>query len=362
MKKYSPIRLLLVLVLSVGLLSKLTAQSTDRKIMHPPPVPNFYITGLCFGDTTRFINKTDFGDIYWGILNDKGDTLYTSVNETFSYFFKKKGSYNISLTANNGHKAVLVRTVLVDTIIKADFSYRPCINEFNNLSTCADHFIWMLPGNVTTTDTFPSYQFKSAGAHSVKLTAIKGNKVNTTVKTITMTPDSLGIPDALFTFRKLNTPDTYELKAVDSLQKSYSWTFGDRQFDETTGYKVVHQFDMSKYDGSVQLRIASSCGFSFYSIDPFKATAIEENFSMENISVYPNPVTDELNISVSGLAVGKKMHINLIDAKGAIVGETEWTVTKSSSSVFNVTSLPKGIYLLQLRVDGQVQHKKVMVH
>jgi hypothetical protein len=57
-----------------------------------------------------------------------------------SYYFKKRGFYSVCLTADNGHLATKTRIIRVDTITEADFKYRNCFNEFENLSTCADQF------------------------------------------------------------------------------------------------------------------------------------------------------------------------------------------------------------------------------
>jgi hypothetical protein len=366
MKKYSLLFLFLSLLFSFSI--SLKAQSihelyTNRQALHPPPIPDFYMAGLCFGDTTHFYNRTNAGSISWSILNDKGDTLYTALKDTIAYYFKKRGAYNVCLTADNGHIATLTRTVMVDTLVTANFTYRRCINEFNNLSTCSDHFIWTLPGNVTSTAAFPWYQFKKGGPNTVKLVASKGNKSNTISKVITMTWDSLGVPDSTFTFKRHGTSYTFDFKAVDSLERSYSWNFGDRQFDDTSGYKVTHTIDFAKYSGTVQLRVASACSFTICEIDPFVITGIpDEVFLLRNAVVYPNPASDELTISITGLPQGKTMLVKLIDAKGETVKETNViTSDKIYQLKYITSSLPKGIYLVQMLIGEQLLSKKVVL-
>jgi hypothetical protein len=366
MKKYSLLLLFLSFFFSSTAL--LRAQSihtihTQEGALHPPPVPDFYMTGLCFGDTTHFYNRTNAGSISWSILNDKGDTLYTALKDTIAYYFKKRGAFNVCLTADNGHIATLTRTVMVDTVVTANFVYRPCINEFNNLSTCSDHFIWTLPGNVTLAAPFPWYQFKKGGPNTVKLVASKGNQSTTLTKIITMAWDSLGAPDSTFTFKRHGTSYTFDFKAVDSLERSYSWNFGDRQFDDTSGYKVTHTIDFAKYSGPVQLRVASACSFTISEIDPFLATGIpEEIFLLRNTVVYPNPASDELNLSINNLAIGKKMTIKLMDAKGMLLKETQVISTaKSYNQQYNMLEFAKGIYLVQIILDGQLLNKKIVL-
>jgi hypothetical protein len=364
MKKYNIVLFLFfVSVFSVTLKAQSKNEERINEQLHPPPVPEFYMSGLCFGDSTRFYNRTNTGFIVWSILNDKGDTLYSATKDTIAYYFKKRGAYSVCITADNGHIATLVRTVLVDTIVKADFAYRACINEFNNLSTCSDHFIWMLPGNVTSTDVFPTYQFKKGGPNTVKLIASKGSKSNTITKIITMAWDSLGTPDSTFTYKRHGTSYTFDFKAVDTLERNYSWSFGDQTFDDTSGYKVTHTINFAKYSGSVQLRIANFCSFSICELDPFTVTGMpDEIFLQQNTVVYPNPASEEFNLSINNLPSGKLMSIKFFDAKGLLLKETQ-TISNAKlyNQKYNTAELTKGIYLLQIIVGDKLLNKKIVL-
>jgi hypothetical protein len=364
MKKYCLLLLLLFSVFSASLKAQSkSGENINEQLMHPPPIPNFYMMGLCFGDTTHFYNRTNNGFIIWSILNDKGDTLYTSTKDTIAYYFKKRGAYDVCITADNGHIANLVRTVMVDTIVKANFVYRPCINEFNNLSTCSDHFIWMLPDNVTSTTAFPTYQFKKGGPNTVKLIASKGNKSNAITKIINMAWDSLGAPDSTFTFKRHGTSYTFDFKATDTMQRFYSWTFGDQTFDDTSGYKVTHTINFAKYNGAVGLRVASACSFTIWETNPFLTTEIpDENFLQRNTIVFPNPATNQLNLSIDNLPMGKMMIIKFMDAKGTLLKETQTICsTNLYNQKFNTAEFAKGIYLLQVIVGEQLLNKKIII-
>jgi hypothetical protein len=343
------------------------SQTTDsfhasEKLLHPPPVVNFYITGLCYGDTTHFISKTDMGEIYWAVTNDKGDTLYRVKSVNATYFFKKKGVYNVCQTADNGHLATKIRTVMVDTVTHAEFYFRPCINEFNNLSTCSDQFVWEMPDNSILTDAFPSYQFKQPGSLPIKLTAKRGNKANTNTKMITVTSDSIGIPDATFTFKRHGTSNVFDFKAVDSLGKYYSWSFGDLTFDDTSGYKVTHAFDMEKYFPPVSLRVANGCGFRIYEVDPFDVAGIDAYSLSDHISVYPNPVKENVAISISGVSPSKKLVLRLMDVRGIVIEENQVISSGDVVSIqWNTAALPPGLYFVQIRYHEQYVNRKLTI-
>src|SRR3569832_1993749 len=126
MKKYLFLSLFFIFAVSAFSQQQKTSGTSPSRELHPPPVPYFFITGLCLGDTTHFINKTASGVLYfsWNITNDKGDTIYHSSNTNLSYYFKKRGFYRVSLTADNGHVVTKTRTIQVDTLTKAHFVFR----------------------------------------------------------------------------------------------------------------------------------------------------------------------------------------------------------------------------------------------
>jgi hypothetical protein len=348
---------------SIAQSKQVISVGVKEKVMHPPPVPYFLITGLCYGDTTHFINKTTgVTSVHWSILNDKGDTLHQSNNWDIAYYFKKRGFYSICLTADNGHLATKTRIVSVDTIIKADFAYRNCFNEFENLSTCADHYIWIFPDGTSSTDILPVYTFKAPGKFSVKLSAFGNSKNYTLNKFISIGGDSLGQPDPTFTFKHIDST-LFEFKAVDSLEHNYTWYFGDDAYDDTSGYKTRHVIDLEKYNGSVELFLTNLCGFAIFELDPFAITGVKETDLLNlNTMIYPNPASDELTISMTDLPQGKTMLIQLIDAKGSTVKGTKViTHEKSYQLKYTTSSFPKGIYLVRISIGEHLFSKKVVL-
>jgi hypothetical protein len=334
-----------------------------EKLMHPPPVPIFLITGLCYGDSTHFTNKTTGTQkIYWSILNDKGDTLFQSMAQQTSYYFKKRGFYSVCLTADNGHLATKTRIVRVDTITQADFAYLNCFNEFENMSTCADQFVWIFPDGTSSTDTLPMYTFKAPGKFPVQLTAFKKTKTHTANKIISIGGDSLGPPNPAFTFKHIDST-LFEFKAVDSLERNYTWYFGDDSYDDKSGYKTKHVIDMEKYNGSVELFLTNLCGFASTELNPFAITGIKENDLLNlHTLIYPNPASDELTVSITDLPEGKTMLLKLIDATGSTLQETRTiSHTKIYQLKYNTSTLPKGIYLVQICVGEQLLSKKIVI-
>jgi len=81
--------------------------------------------------------------------------------------------------------------------------------------------------------------------------------------------------------------------------------------------------------------------------------SLEEN-EFKGVSVYPNPITDVLNISNEN---GKLVSMEMIDAKGSLIVATR--IETSSFSV-NTGELNSGIYVLILRTKNDVRTFKVV--
>ena len=74
------------------------------------------------------------------------------------------------------------------------------------------------------------------------------------------------------------------------------------------------------------------------------------------IQVYPNPNNGMFNVVVP--AGAQKME--LMDMKGALV-KTIQVDSKAASHTLNLTGYAKGIYMLQVVVNGKIQTTKIVV-
>jgi hypothetical protein len=75
---------------------------------------------------------------------------------------------------------------------------------------------------------------------------------------------------------------------------------------------------------------------------------------LKGISVFPNPISDELNISNEN---GTLVSVEMIDAKGSVVvasGEA------SKSFTFDTSELNSGVYILIMRSETGVRTFKVV--
>ena len=84
------------------------------------------------------------------------------------------------------------------------------------------------------------------------------------------------------------------------------------------------------------------------------------NTTSTNISVYPNPVTDNLNVNFGNTSC---CSLELTDIIGnEVLSSANGTISISGqTATMNVSGLSKGIYILQLNGGGSIQTQKIVV-
>ena len=103
-------------------------------------------------------------------------------------------------------------------------------------------------------------------------------------------------------------------------------------------------------------QVSNTCGASKDSqpleICEKNSTELGEN-TVARFKIFPNPATNQVNISGEGLDHGK-VTIRIIDVMGRIVMETQGTSISTSK-------LSKGVYEMQITVDGNTQISPLLI-
>lgn len=84
---------------------------------------------------------------------------------------------------------------------------------------------------------------------------------------------------------------------------------------------------------------------------------IDELLSKANIAVYPNPTEGILNVKLNGYK-SEVISIRIFNSKGQVVLSDE--ILKSSSE-FNLTHLPKGVYIVELQNGTKTSDTKIVL-
>ena len=75
-----------------------------------------------------------------------------------------------------------------------------------------------------------------------------------------------------------------------------------------------------------------------------------QNLSLHRITIYPNPTEGELRVEITGSDSFEGASITIYSVSGLIV---YYKADLDTVNDINLTSCPKGIYMLVIRVDGE---------
>ena len=84
-----------------------------------------------------------------------------------------------------------------------------------------------------------------------------------------------------------------------------------------------------------------------------------DDFDISKISVYPNPASDILNISL-GKNIDNIRSITLYDLNGKLITQVNEDDNEHNAKL-NVSSLNSGIYVLKVETDNNQYNQKVII-
>lgn len=255
--------------------------------------------------TTSTQTEQACGSYVWSVNNQS----YTST-----------GTYTELLTSVNG----------CDSTVVLDLTVNPAYNFTETVNYCGD-FLWNEDGNT----------YSNTGVYTTTYTSVFGCD---SVRTL-----DLFIEDVEAV---VNQPTDTTLVTFSGGSLAYQWVDCNNNFAPIAG--ETNSTFVVTANGSYAL-IASGQNCSDTS-ECFTFTTIgtEENEALE-LHIYPNPVSDKLNISLPGATGG--VHVKLYDAKGALVTEMDFEQAEEIELLFPYA---KGVYSLELNLNGKIYTEKIV--
>lgn len=159
-----------------------------------------------------------------------------------------------------------------------------------------------------------------------------------------------GITTRWFAFEP-NVVGCYKLEVYDSYGDGMNSGYG------AGGFQVI------KYDNTVILTDNGQFGnLSRHMINVDAVSGVEENITVNNVNVYPNPTDGITNIAVS-LVNDAKVNVVVYNVYGQLVQViNDSNLNQGANNLtFNASSLSSGIYFVKVTIDGETITKKVTV-
>jgi len=222
----------------------------------------------------------------------------------------------------------------------------------------------------------PTNSVSVAIGDSIKITAIideyyyMTEATNVTSFQKVSSGNAVPAPAILATTNDINQ-EMYEGILVQStapyVNASWSSTFQNWLIDDGTGSATIDDQIYSSFPvsappaGTYQVTGPVNYAFSAYSIEPRTAadvvfvSGIEQYTNTLNAEVYPNPVSNELNIKLPFVAA--KANVSIVDVLGNEVVSVNTAGNEISLKEINLTA---GIYFVKVIADNKVSLTKIV--
>ena len=349
-------------------------------------VDTITVTSSLSANWTNSIDENSDISKYWysigtiagatDIINWTNNGINTSVTQNGlsllqgqTYFINVKAENNAGLFSNiisSDGQMVAGSTVIGFTSSANEI----CAGDsviFTNTSMNANSFVWTFDGGTpsTSTDENPIVIYNSEGNFDVQIQA------NGLVDTLYLNESNLvnvnALPIANFTVNDTLVELPGALVLFENLSEntnSYLWNFGDESF--TTDFAPWHIYDTLGYYSITLIAYSNSCGSdTLISHNLIHVDVIDNNewLKKSNISIYPNPFSDNLTIEYS-CTKNEEIGISLIDMQGKeiyLLPKKEYIAGKYEYSLSTKDySLTDGVYFLKILKNEQSLYYKIV--
>ena len=161
-------------------------------------------------------------------------------------------------------------------------------------------------------------------------------------------------PDASFDAAAQNKTVFFTPKNIDN-QNTYKWNFGDG--DSSTAQQPNHTYKADSGTYTVCLTLSNAANCSSTQCQQVHFSVSINDLKAQGIAIYPNPTNGELTIEFSSQSANSS--IFLYNTLGQQVFEHHHLSSKQS---LDISHLNKGVYWVNLVVDGVVWSSKVVVY
>jgi hypothetical protein len=142
-----------------------------------------------------------------------------------------------------------------------------------------------------------------------------------------------------------------------TLDCSDNSTTGGTEEIEFVGLTVGNTYYIRVYDyGST---IAETPEFEIC-LQSSTANGIKENVLNNTMSIYPNPATNQLTISLSAEKTNTTASYHIMNVNGQLMMNGEFSATQNKQTI-DLNSFVSGVYNIQVNVDGSIINKKFVV-
>ncbi|MGB3801535.1 MAG: PKD domain-containing protein, partial [Lewinella sp.] len=201
---------------------------------------------------------------------------------------------------------------------------------------------WDFPGGTPETSTAekPTVTYTTPGVYTATLTLLGNTVGGDTTTTLQVTV--FDAPVAAFDYAITDGTVTLTNKSLDAT--SFDWTFGDG--GSSTEENPVHQYSKDSTYTITLVASGPSCTDTLRQEINLTGTTALQDLAALGISVHPNPTTGLVDVSGPATIVG------VYDSRGRQVNV--------GAQQIDLSPLPRGMYILQLRTEVGLRRVRIL--
>jgi hypothetical protein len=307
-------------------------------------------------------------DIFLSMVSDPPSSGFSGITPTFvpsffnsivwsdgstlpSLLVTQPGTYTATVTTTSG-------CVITDSI-NVTFGTIPFVDAGNSQDICNGSSI-----TLTAPAGFASYSWNT-GANTPSITV---SSAGTYILTATNNEGCSGIdvininvidvPVASFTFAMSpSNPFQFTFNSTSVDAYTHAWDFtGDGVTNSTASNTFFVYFNQGTFN--VRLIVTNPCGADTI-IVPIVVGSVRNNTVSKVLKFFPNPVNEQLNISVPAEWQNKQLFISITDISGRfIVNNQLLSPSGSELQTFVLPSIEAGNYFIRLSDGSDFYHAK----
>ncbi len=347
---------------NAGLFSNVISTNGQTVTVSAPTAPTAVINSvntICAGQAIALSDASSGAPTAWA-WNMVGGTPASASSQNISVTYTSAGVYTVSLTASNSTGTnTATKTITVSpnpTVNISASSSSICTGQTSTLNaTGAGSYSW---SPVTNLSSSTGSSVVASPSSSIVYTVVGTTGACTGNKTISLAVSPNPTVNISSSSSSICTGQTSTLNATGA--GSYSWSPATN-LSSSVGSSVVAS-PSSSIVYTVVGTTGSCSGSSIYSLTVNTCTGIEDLTSGNFISIYPNPFSDVLYVTLN-LNLDTQIELVLFDVLGK---EITHHTFKESAGVYNKTiqidgfNISSGVYWIKIKFNDQEINKKLI--
>ncbi len=180
------------------------------------------------------------------------------------------------------------------------------------------------------------------------------------------------LPVELLEFKGEILSRSNELKWMTAIEENTSHFIVEKSFNGFDDYREIGKIEAAGFDDNInaytfedrnieemayyRLKIVDFDGLLMFS----KVIAIERSIDIFEVEVYPNPVIDDVNVSVN-LDEAGPVEIKVFDSSGKLIQDDVYELNRGNNKIiFEMKGLKHQLYFINISYGNTVVSKKIM--